>query len=77
VTSDGGSSVSARGVCWSTGSTPSIADSKTTDGTGTGIFTSNITGLTSNTTYNVRAYATNGAGTGYGNAIFIHNSPST
>ena len=66
VTSDGGTSVTARGVCWSTSQNPTIADSHTTDGTGTGVFTSYITGLSSNTTYYVRAYATNSEGTAYG-----------
>ena len=72
ITSDGGATVIARGVCWSTGSMPTIADSKTTDGTGMGIFSSSITGLTANTTYYVRAYATNSTGTSYGDEkIFI------
>lgn len=66
ITTDGGSTVTARGVCWSTNQNPTIADTKTTDGTGTGSFPSNLTGLTANTTYYVRAYATNGAGTAYG-----------
>jgi Tol biopolymer transport system component len=66
ITSDGGATVTARGVCWSTNSAPTVTDSRTTDGSGTGSFTSTITGLDSNTTYNVRAYATNSAGTGYG-----------
>jgi uncharacterized protein (TIGR02145 family) len=64
---DGGAEVTARGVCWSTSADPTIDDSKTTDGTGAGSFTSSITGLTEGTTYYVRAYATNSAGTGYGN----------
>lgn len=68
VTADGGATVTARGVCWSTTANPTIAlSTKTTDGTGTGIFISNITGLTKNTTYHVRAYATNSVGTAYGN----------
>ena len=67
VTSDGGASITARGVCWSASADPTTADSKTTDGTGTGTFTSSITGLTPNTTYHVRAYATNSDSvTGYG-----------
>lgn len=66
ITSDGGATVIARGVCWSTGSMPTIADNKTTNGTGMGIFSSNITGLTANTIYYVTAYATNSAGTSYG-----------
>ncbi len=68
VTSDGVSTVT-RGVCWATVATPTINDSKTIDGTGTGIFSSSITGLTANTKYFVRAYATNNAGTGYGNEL--------
>jgi hypothetical protein len=66
VTTDGGDPVTARGVCWSTSPDPTTADDHTTDGTGTGAFTSSITGLTSNTTYHVRAYATNSVGTSYG-----------
>jgi uncharacterized protein (TIGR02145 family) len=74
ITDDGGAAVTARGVCWSTTSDPTIADNNTTDAIGTGIFTSSLTGLTSNTTYYVRAYATNSEGTSYGNEfIFITN----
>jgi uncharacterized protein (TIGR02145 family) len=69
VTSDGGAGVTARGVCWSTSSNPTTVNSKTTDGTGTGTFTSTLTGLTANTVYYVRSYATNAAGTGYGSEI--------
>lgn len=69
VTSDGGSSVTARGVCWSTSSNPTTTNSHTTDGSGTGSFVSNITGLSANTLYYVRAYATNGVGTAYGNEV--------
>jgi uncharacterized protein (TIGR02145 family) len=69
ITSDGGGTISARGVCWSsTSQTPTIADDRTTDGSGTGSFTSNIGGLAASTEYYVRAYATNSAGTGYGDA---------
>jgi Protein of unknown function (DUF1566) len=69
VTSDGGAIVTARGVCWSTTSSPTIADSKTTDGSGTGVFISNLTGLAGGTLYYVRAYATNSVGTSYGNQL--------
>ena len=66
VTSDGNSTVTARGVCWSTSPNPTINDNKTTDGSGTGSYTSNLTNLSDNTTYYVRAYATNEKGTSYG-----------
>ncbi len=66
VTGDGGSQVTARGICWNTSANPTIANSHTTDGAGIGPFESNIGSLTSNTTYHVRAYATNAAGTSYG-----------
>ena len=51
ITDDGGETVTARGVCWSTDKMPTVADDKTTDGTGAGSFTSYITGLTPETTY--------------------------
>jgi len=66
VTKDGGAGITARGVCFGTKASPTVADSKTTDGNTTGAFTSSLKGLTHNTTYYVRAYATNSAGTGYG-----------
>jgi len=69
ITDNGGNTVTARGVCYSTNPNPTTADQFTTDGTGTGSFTSNLTGLTANTTYYVRAYATNSNGTAYGNEI--------
>lgn len=67
VTNDGGASVTSRGVVWSTTTNPTIAlTTKTSNGTGIGSYVSSITGLTSNTTYYVRAYATNSVGTAYG-----------
>ena len=70
ITDNSGSDVTARGVVWSTNSNPTIdLSTKTVDGGGNGVFTSAITGLTAGTTYYVRAYATNGAGTAYGNQI--------
>jgi uncharacterized protein (TIGR02145 family) len=69
VSDDGGSTVTARGVCWSTSQNPTVSDSHTTDGTGAGSFTSNITGLTAETIYYVRAYATNSVSTTYGEQV--------
>ena len=68
-TSDGGSAITEKGVCWSISSNPTTADSKTTDGNSTAQFISNITGLTAGTPYFVRAYANNSSGTAYGNEI--------
>jgi len=66
VTSGGGAGVLSRGVCWSSEENPTISESRTYDGIGTGIFTSNLTGLNPGTTYFVRAYAVNTAGVAYG-----------
>ncbi|MCQ2271643.1 MAG: fibrobacter succinogenes major paralogous domain-containing protein [Bacteroidales bacterium] len=71
VTAAGSVTVTSRGVCWSTLQNPTVSDSHTTDGSGMGSFTSNITGLTPATTYYVRAYATNSAGTAYGNKLYF------
>jgi len=70
VTDDGGASVTARGVCWSTSQNPTTNDNCTADGNGTGSFTSSLTNLTSDTRYYVRAYATNSEGTGQRNRKF-------
>jgi uncharacterized protein (TIGR02145 family) len=76
ITNDGGGSITARGICWSTSNNPTIdLTTKTTDGTGTGSFTSSITGLSPNTTYFVRAYAINAAGTAYGPQISFTTNP--
>jgi uncharacterized protein (TIGR02145 family) len=69
INSDGGAEVSSCGVCWNTSGNPTIANSKTSDETGKESFSSNLTQLTPNTYYTVRAYATNSAGTGYGNEL--------
>jgi hypothetical protein len=69
VINDGGASVTARGVVWSTIANPTTLNNKTEDGIGTGSFKSSITGLSPTTSYYVRAYATNSAGTSYGNEL--------
>ena len=61
-----GNSETTRGICWSTSQNPTIDDSKTIDGKGIGSYTSYINNLEQNTTYYVRAYATNEIGTVYG-----------
>lgn len=75
VTSDGRATVTARGVCWSTSHNPTTNDSHTTDGTGTGVFTSNLTGLSHVTTYYIRAYATNIVATVYGEELTFTTPP--
>jgi uncharacterized protein (TIGR02145 family) len=75
VTDDGGAEVTDRGVCWNIADNPTIANIKTSNGTGTGPFTSNLTQLTSGTKYYVRAYATNSEGTGYGNQVSFTTDP--
>lgn len=67
ITDDGNANITARGICWSTTPNPTIADHPTSDGTGPGIFSSELKGLTDGSTYYVRAYATNSEGTAYGN----------
>jgi uncharacterized protein (TIGR02145 family) len=66
ISSDGGALITVRGVCYSQTPYPTKDDLKTTDSTGKGVFVSNLTGLTANTIYYIRAYATNSAGTEYG-----------
>lgn len=69
ISADGGASITAKGVCWNTTGTPTLSDSYTTDGTGTDAFVSTMNPLSQNQLYYVRAYATNSAGTGYGNEL--------
>ncbi|RZM12696.1 MAG: DUF1566 domain-containing protein, partial [Pedobacter sp.] len=77
ISSDGGSPVTSRGVCWSnTTSLPTIFNSQTSNGSGTGSFSSALTNLTANTTYYLRAYATNSIGTAYGTVYSFTTSAS-
>ena len=70
ISNDGGSPITAKGIVWSITSNPTVSlATKTNNGTGTGTYTSNLSNLSPITTYYVRAYATNGVGTAYGNEI--------
>lgn len=69
VTSDGGANVTERGVVYSTSKEPSTSDNKMKNGNGTGYFSCTLSDLKDGVTYYVRAYATNSAGTSYGNEI--------
>lgn len=66
VVNDGGAEVTERGICWSTNENPTLSDSHLAAGMGTGVYTAAMGGLEANTTYHVRAYATNSMGTAYG-----------
>lgn len=77
ITNQGGTPVTARGVCWSTATDPTIGGDKTSNGSGTGSFVSNITNLSSGTLYYVRAYATNAGGTAYGNELTFTTDSDT
>ena len=78
ITSDGGADITARGICWSITPDPTIADYKSNDGSvGTGGYSCSIFGLTGNTTYYVRAYATNSEGTGYGDGKLFTTSETS
>ncbi|MDD2477285.1 MAG: FISUMP domain-containing protein [Dysgonamonadaceae bacterium] len=76
VTDDGGALVLSRGICWSINENPTLNDSKSEEGSGKGSFTRNLSGLNSDTRFYVRAYATNSAGTSYGNIVFFNTLPT-
>ena len=76
ITNDGGSLVTQRGICYGTSPSPTTANMTIISGSGTGSFTSNLTGLMANSIYHVRAYAINSAGTVYGNNISFTTTSS-
>lgn len=77
ITSDGGATITMKGVCWSsTTSTPTISNSNTNNGTGSASFSSSLSSLTANTTYYIRAYAVNSIGIGYGNTVTFITLPN-
>jgi uncharacterized protein (TIGR02145 family) len=77
LTDDGGSPIISTGVCWSTTANPTISNNKSTESGESGSFSSNITLLTPNTLYYIRAYATNSDGTGYGNQLTFTTLPAS
>jgi len=76
ITNDGDNAITARGLCWSTTQDPELSDANSQSGNGMGSFSGNIKGLAGNTTYYVKAYATNSNGTGYGNERSFTTSPT-
>jgi hypothetical protein len=74
VTTNGGTSVTNRGFCWSLSPNPSLSDNFIASGSGLGSFSSSISGLNSNSTYYLRAFATNSMGTSYGNEITFNTT---
>lgn len=76
VTSNNGAPVTSRGICWSTSPNPSLSDNVVLSGTGNGTFVATITGLSGTTMYYVRAFATNSAGTAYGDEKSFANVPA-
>ncbi len=78
ISADNNALITAKGVCWNLSGSPTTGDPKTNDGSGTNAFISAITGLVPGLTYYVRAYATNSAGTSYGNEVtFTTSSTAT
>jgi uncharacterized protein (TIGR02145 family) len=75
ITDNGGAQITVGGVCWSTSPGPLVTDSHTVEPYPQGTFVSSITGLTDNTTYYVRAYATNVIGTSYGDEVSFTTPP--
>ena len=76
ITSDGGTTITARGLCWDVNPIPDLNDNFTSDGIGIGNFISSLTNLSPNTTYYFRAFATNSGGTVFGNEIFFTSGAS-
>lgn len=69
INANGGTAITQRGIAWSTSPMPTTANNITNDGMGSGTFTTVLEGLSADSVYYARAYATNNAGTAYGNQI--------
>jgi uncharacterized protein (TIGR02145 family) len=78
IVSDGGAAITASGIVWSkTNATPTLSDSVIAGTTATGTFTTDISGLEENSSYYIRAFATNSVGTGYGNVLTLNTTNDT
>lgn len=77
VIEDGGAAVTSRGIAWATFYNPTNSNNLVSSGTGTGQFNVTLSGLTPGTTYYARTYATNSAGTAYGNCISFNTNITT
>ena len=75
ITNGGSSAVQLRGICYDTNSNPTLSNTVVTTGSGSGSFTTSLSGLIPGTTYYLKAFATNGAGTSYGNEISFTTNP--
>lgn len=74
VTDDGGSTITIQGICWSTTHNPTTSGNHINCDVNNDVFTINLSGLSANTTYYVRAYAKNSAGIGYGNEVCFNTT---
>lgn len=72
-----GSAIIRKGICWSsTNTSPDLSNNVVLSGTGTSNFSINIQSFAPNTVYYARAFATNAAGTGYGNTVQFKTLPA-
>jgi len=77
VTSDGGATVTDRGICWNTTGNPTVTNSKISLGSGSGSYSGSLSGLQPNSLYFIKAYAVNSSGTGYGNEVILRTYGGT
>jgi uncharacterized protein (TIGR02145 family) len=77
ILSEGDGAITEKGVCWSTHSNPTTSDNSTSDGSGTGVFSSSVSNLSEGTTYYLRAYAVSTFGTAYGNEIIFETAANS
>jgi len=75
ISDDGGTDIISKGICWGTNANPTIEDDITEDGQGSDEFVSELSGLSPNTAYFVRAYVVNSEGVSYGDEITFTTNP--